>query len=135
MKFYISGPISSYPEGNKPCFDATAKAVRQLGHVAVNPWDLDLIEPHGDEWVKNMRRDIRYLVDCDGVVLLPNWEESKGARLEVLIASRLKMSFFYISGYCVNRKLSPVPVTVDDAEITALVDSSAFYDPSAGGII
>jgi hypothetical protein len=133
MKLYISGPISNYPEGNKPCFDAIAKGVRQLGHAAVNPWDLDLVEPCGNDWIGNMKRDIRYLVDCDGVVLLPNWEESQGARLEVIIAAKLEMPFYYLTGYWKNRRLVPVPVSVENTEITAMIDSS-FYDP-AGGII
>lgn len=38
-----------------------------------------------------MRADIKALCDCDHVVVLPGWEKSRGATLEVFIATQLGM--------------------------------------------
>ncbi|MFJ2676900.1 DUF4406 domain-containing protein [Pseudomonas sivasensis] len=39
-----------------------------------------------------MRRNIAALMDCGNVATLPGWEQSKGARLEILIAEHLGMT-------------------------------------------
>ena len=53
---------------------------------AVNPHDL--CQPEWD-WSKCMRADIRALCDCDAIYMLPGWEKSNGAQLELHIAHRL----------------------------------------------
>jgi hypothetical protein len=42
-----------------------------------------------------MRDDIKQLMDCNVIVLLPNWENSRGARLEFHIADALGFAIFY----------------------------------------
>ncbi|MNC15431.1 MULTISPECIES: DUF4406 domain-containing protein [unclassified Pseudomonas] len=50
------------------------------------------INPDGGTWNDCTRCDIAALMDCNTVAMLPGWEHSKGAQLEVLIADHLGMT-------------------------------------------
>lgn len=89
MKLYIAGPMSGYPDHNFPAFNAMAKELRGLGFEVVNP--AELAEDDSQPWEYYMRRDIPLLCQCDGIVLLPGWQQSRGACLEQIIARELDM--------------------------------------------
>lgn len=86
---YISGPMTGLPEFNFPAFNAKAAELRAAGHDVINPTE------HGEdgctEWHEFLRKDIRLLMDCYAIHMLPGWENSKGARLELHIARELGM--------------------------------------------
>lgn len=84
---YISGPMTGLPELNFPAFNAAAFRLRAAGFSVVNPAEL-CPDPAAD-WSQCMRADIKALCDCDVIALLPGWEDSKGAHLEVHIAHRI----------------------------------------------
>ncbi len=87
---YLSGPMSNLPELNFPAFHQAAIDLRSLGHRVINPAE---INPDSTmSWEECMRADIRALCDCHVVALLPGWEKSKGAHLEVHIAHRLGLT-------------------------------------------
>jgi hypothetical protein len=86
---YVSGPMSGIKDLNFPAFIAAAEALRRAGYAVVNPVDLNQ-DPKA-EWKACMRADIKVLVDCDAVATLPGWEQSRGASLEVVIATGLGM--------------------------------------------
>ena len=86
---YISGPMTGLPELNFPAFHLKAKELRAEGRAVVNPAEID--EAPGRPWHEYMRKDIRLLMDCDTIHMLPGWENSKGARLELHIARELGM--------------------------------------------
>ena len=90
MRYYISGPMSGYPEHNVAQFTITAKLLRERGYEIVNPVEFD--ESPGLAWSDYLRKDIRALIDCHGVITLPGWQESRGATLEVHIAHALGMT-------------------------------------------
>ena len=94
MRLYVSGPMTGIENHNFPAFNAAAAKVRELGHEAINPVDInpDPTTP----WLLCLRADIKALCDCDGLVLLPGWERSTGAQLELHIAHRLGMSVHFI---------------------------------------
>lgn len=94
MKLYISGPMTGLPDWNFPAFNAAAAKVVALGHEAVNPVDIN--SDTTVTWSNCLRNDIKALCDCDGIVLLPGWEKSKGAQLELHVAHRLEMSVHFI---------------------------------------
>lgn len=87
MKIYIAGPMTGHPELNFPTFHAVAARLRADGHDVVNPAEINADPSKG--WIDCMRADIRELVTCDAIYLLPGWAESRGATLEHHIATRL----------------------------------------------
>lgn len=89
MKVYISGKVSGLPyETAVENFAKAAERINEMGHEAVNPLEG---EPQGLTWEQYMRRDIAKMMGCDAIYTLPNWHDSKGAILEVMIASELGM--------------------------------------------
>jgi hypothetical protein len=84
-RIYISGPMTGYPNLNFPAFNAEAARLRALGYEVVNPVELN---PDPDTSRQEcMKRDIRGLLDCDTIALLPGWDRSKGASLEQYVAN------------------------------------------------
>ena len=90
MRLYIAGPMTGLPEFNFPAFDAAEDVIRAAGFDTRNPARHGAGDP-GQTWADYMRRDIPDLLACDGIALLPGWENSRGARLEVYIADALGM--------------------------------------------
>ena len=88
-RIYISGPMSGLPDLNFPAFHAAAAALRAKGFDAVNPAELNA-DNQGD-WASCMKADIKALCGCTALALLPGWEDSRGAHLEVHLAHRLGM--------------------------------------------
>lgn len=87
---YLAGPMSGLPDYNFPAFHAAAKRLRSMGYTVINPAELD----GGDTskpWDYYMRRDIPMLLTAEAVAVLPGWEQSRGATLEVTIARALGM--------------------------------------------
>lgn len=89
MTLYLAGPMSNLPALNFPAFHAAAADLRALGHVVVNPAEINTDPTAG--WLTCMRNDIKQLVDCEAICLLPGWERSRGATLERQIALGLGM--------------------------------------------
>lgn len=95
MRIYVSGPMTGMPDHNYPMFNAVSEALRSQGHFVLNPAELDAIEddPGSRAWEWYLRRDILAMLEheTDTVVLLPGWQGSEGAKLEVHLATALKM--------------------------------------------
>lgn len=88
-RVYISGPMTGIADLNFPAFNLAATMLRTKGIEAVNPAE---INPGSVmSWEQCMRADIKALCDCDTLAMLPGWERSRGAHLEVHIAHRLGM--------------------------------------------
>lgn len=86
-RIYVAGPMTGLPHLNFPAFHAAAAQLRALGLYAVNPAEIN--PDTGATWIDCMRADIAQLVTCQGVALLPGWENSRGAALEHHIATAL----------------------------------------------
>ncbi len=88
LKVYISGPISGLTvDLAKRTFDQQEELLISAGFIVVNPMNNGL--DYASSWGEHMRRDIEMLLDCDAIYMLPNWQQSKGARLEYIIAMQL----------------------------------------------
>ena len=86
MKIYISGPISGYEDKNRLAFIEAAEAVERIGHNAVTPHDLQIVDPRPDNWTEQMRRDLEYITAFDAIVVIAGWDLSAGAKIECAIA-------------------------------------------------
>lgn len=111
MRIYIAGPMSGIPQFNIPAFDYAAERLRAAGCDAVSPAELDdpktrqaaLDSPdgeiqgtlNGETWGDFLARDVKLVADgIDAVALLPGWEGSRGAQLEVFVARLCKLPIF-----------------------------------------
>ncbi|NYH21407.1 DUF4406 domain-containing protein [Paraburkholderia bryophila] len=92
MKLYLAGPMTGYAELNFPMFHAEAARLRALGFDIVNPAEINA--GTNAEWLVCMRADIKQLLDCDGIALLPRWNESRGASIEHNLARDLGLRVF-----------------------------------------
>lgn len=95
MRLYLAGPMTGLPELNFPAFHAQAARLRGLGYEVVNPAEIS--KGAHAEWAVCLRADIAQLITCDGIALLPGWQQSRGARLEHHIALHLRMLCFEAS--------------------------------------
>ena len=94
-RIYIAGPMQGKPLYNFPLFDEAAASLERDGFEPVNPAELDRqagFDPaNGDvvtpEFLEQARkRDLEALLTCDGILMLPGWEKSKGAKAEYAVA-------------------------------------------------
>jgi hypothetical protein len=93
---YISGPMTGYEDFNFPAFNEAARLLQQHGYDVVNPAEHGVVE--GAEWEDYLRYDLIQLARCTSIVLLPGWEASRGANLEVHVARRLGLNFIELPG-------------------------------------
>jgi hypothetical protein len=94
LRVYLSGPMSGLPDHNFPAFRRFAAELRATGYDVVNPVELN--PDTSLTWHERLRIDVKALCDCDAIALMPGWENSKGANLELHIAHRLGMKVLHL---------------------------------------
>lgn len=90
LVIYISGPMTGIPEYNFPAFAKAAKYLRDQGVKVVSPHEVE----HDDGGVPGslphdayIRGDlIAMLKECNVIVLLPGFSDSRGAMIELQVA-------------------------------------------------
>lgn len=83
---YISGAIAHHDLAErKEAFGRAEKELRAQGYEPINPFNNGL--PDEAHWKAHMRVDIALLLACDYIYMLKDWELSKGAKLELDVAS------------------------------------------------
>ena len=93
LAVYLSGPMTGLPKYNYPAFHNAARHLRAKGYFVYNPaesFDGDTTRPREDY----MRKDIEMLLKADMVALLPGWERSKGAAVEIAVATSLGLMLY-----------------------------------------
>lgn len=90
MIVYLSGPMSGQPEFGYPVFRVYAKRLREAGHEVIDPSENFGGDP-SHERHEYMRLDVGHVLNAEAIALLPGWERSRGARLEVAIARELNL--------------------------------------------
>jgi hypothetical protein len=116
MKLYVAGPMSGLPWLNQPAFDQATTALREMGYVVISPAEKDREwgqDPDAARTGRNslhmpdvMRWDLQQVLACDGIVLLPGWENSPGSRLERVVA---ESSGRLVFGWSMQSRLVELP--------------------------
>ena len=89
MKIYISGKVTGLPfdEVYKK-FEQAEQEVINLGGTPINP--VKLVEQIEDAtWEDYMEKDLALLLRCQGIFLIKDWGDSKGARCEYALSKEL----------------------------------------------
>lgn len=118
--WYLAGPMSGLPQFNVPKFDRITAILRGNGLTVINPAELDSdemreealksdgsggivaaqeagdFEMAGETWGDVLARDVKVISDqVAGIILMDGWHESRGARLEALVALLNECEFLY----------------------------------------
>ena len=94
MKIYLSGKISGTDlSRTRKRFSDVADKLQSLGHEVVNPLCNGLSET--DPWEEHMAKDIIDLLQCEGIYMLQDWEDSQGARIEHAVAKEIGLKVMY----------------------------------------
>lgn len=95
IRIYISGKITGLDiKEAEALFEYVETQLAQAGHTPVNPMKLMPYDPK-HTWVDYMVEDIRGLLSCQAILMLPNWTDSKGAKVEHAIAVSMGMQCYY----------------------------------------
>lgn len=102
MKLYLCGPMTGYADLNHPAFYAAEEELKSKGYEVINPARMDEelgLDPHKGvmepDFLKDAaKRDLDAVMGCDGIVLLPEWEASKGAKAELAVAQWLDKKIY-----------------------------------------
>jgi hypothetical protein len=108
MRLYIAGPMTGIPQFNYPAFEAMARSLRRADYDVVSPAEMDdpatqaaALASHdgapgtgsanGETWGDFLARDVKLIADdgIEGIVVLPGWANSRGARLETFVGRAL----------------------------------------------
>lgn len=93
-KIYIAGKIGGletmHYEHN---FKYAETYLQGIGFVPVNP--VTLPHEHSRTWKSYMSEDLKTLKTCSHLYALNNWEDSRGARIEVWFAKRYNKTIHY----------------------------------------
>lgn len=117
MKLYLCGPMTHRPRFNYPLFDKVGAELRAMGFEVISPSEIDdpatrakaIASPdgapgsgaaNGETWGDFLARDLKLIADggVDGIVVLPEWEKSRGARQEVFTALNLGIPVYTLAG-------------------------------------
>lgn len=97
-KVYIAGPMRGYAELNFPAFLDASHRFRCAGWTVRNPVEIGReafgLDPQAVSPAAFLREDVRILIDCDAIAVLPGWELSTGAKCEAAVARSLGLTFY-----------------------------------------
>ena len=91
-RVYLSGPMTGIADNNFPAFHEWAARLRAQSYDVVSPAEIQ----EAGTWELCLRADLRELCTCDAIALMPGWENSKGANLELHVAHRLGMGVIHL---------------------------------------
>lgn len=103
MKIYLSGPMTGLPLHNFPAFEAAAARIRAAGHLVLSPHEKTLCDGFDPELSEDangfdlraaLAWDCEALLSCDAVAILPGYEASPGAMMEIALATAMKLIVF-----------------------------------------
>ena len=106
LRFYVAGPMRGKEDNNFPAFDRCKAYLKSLGHEVISPACLDRsldINWEGEGDHKSLylayARDTAALQVVDAVIVLADYEYSKGVAFEVASANFLGIPVFLFEPY------------------------------------
>ena len=123
-KFYLAGPMTGYEQFNFPAFHTAALNLRTRGLNIISPAEMDaesdiaekamasttgdLVDANIKEtWGDLLARDVKLIADgVDGIIFLPGWEQSRGARLEAFVGLLCDKELYT---YCEDFGVNEIP--------------------------
>jgi hypothetical protein len=82
--------MSGYDDYNWPSFKEATRQLREAGYEVRCPTEsgagFDM------PWTECLKLSLKAMMDCNAVALLPGWEDSRGAAIEVDLARKLDMA-------------------------------------------
>ena len=105
LTLYLAGPMSGIAEFNAPAFDAATAAWRAVGFKVYNPVEHDRDDMGVDHTLYHdgdvsatqipyttfLREAVKAVASCEAIAMLPGWQASNGANLELYVARALEM--------------------------------------------
>lgn len=130
--WYLAGPMRGYPNFNKETFDEVADFVYSGPHAykTFNPHSVF----NGDqtrELADYLSIELPILMQCKGVIFLPNWWRSEGARIEYMVAQATGKKMYEFNKDCAPWCLREVrkPVELHAAELVYGDRTNEYKDP------
>ncbi len=106
LKFYLAGPMRGYSLSNFPAFFTAKKLLEARGLSIVSPAEKDIeagfdftrpVEGQSFDLAAAFAWDFKAVCDCAGIILLPGWEGSEGAKAERLVAQLCKKQILVLT--------------------------------------
>ena len=106
---YLIGPMAGLPDHGYAEFDKACKWYRKIGYTVLSPHEgaptveqIDRAMRRGlvqdfrdtDLYARMMKRDMFYVLQANALIALPDWEHSKGANTEALVAHTIGTPIF-----------------------------------------
>lgn len=115
--YYLAGPMRGYPRFNFDMFETATNHLRRTGENVASPHEHDLemgldpdkpLEEQPDwDMAEAFRWDIGAVMSTRGIILLPGWEKSQGARTEAKVAlfcnKEIRIAEHSSTGYWTHR--------------------------------
>lgn len=101
-KIFISGKMTGVKDFNFPAFFETESKLLHEGYSVVNPARISVELAHKQnktleqlDYIEILKKDMQQLLECDCIYMLPGWQGSRGANLELYVATQLKIKVIY----------------------------------------
>ena len=109
MILYLSGPMSGYPNFNREAFYSAEQELVDAGYQVVSPARLRVHAEGEPTWLDWMRPALQLMLEADAVAMLPGWEESRGANVELKLANQLGIDVSPVSAWLNHHPLQLTP--------------------------
>lgn len=92
-RIYVAGPMTGIARWNRPAFVKAAKLLREVGWEVTSP--IEISDAFGSQNTivttpglldTVIDEELAQLAKCDAIYLLKGWENSRGAKTELLLA-------------------------------------------------
>jgi nucleoside 2-deoxyribosyltransferase len=101
MKIYLAGPMRGHPNWNFHVFDAAEARWREAGHRVFSPASIARAMNYPAEsqvdrehLLHVIQSDLACIYAADAIALLPGWEKSTGATVELALAQFLNLPVY-----------------------------------------